>query len=136
MVTQAAFEHYKLGIPNLDAEHWMLISTMAEVNRLVKEKYIPEAKALLDSLAVLLKNHCEAEEKFMAEINYPYRTYHATAHEAIIKKVQRAMDELNDDSPDYAIKSFTNTLHDVFVTHIDSYDMQIAAYVEKQKGKV
>ena len=121
--------HYALDIDLIDSDHWKLISAMNVINEAIKSN---NTVAVKEGSAILLKElriHCAREEAYMIKINYPFFKYHRDCHAALI----RTMTHLVESIPItlYAQPTTTDTLYSVFVTHIDTIDLQIRDYVVK-----
>jgi hemerythrin-like metal-binding protein len=126
------FNHYRTGIPDIDNHHWDIINrlnaavTTSESNRKLANTMVKEA---LSDLTADLKE----EEKIMSGHFYPYAHAHAQSHKELLKSLQEAVDQMEAGfrymSPTYIIGRWKRT----FLEHIDQHDMQLAAFIQRQK---
>lgn len=115
----ASFSHYRLGIKDIDEAHWGLIKAMDAIAA-------GAASTHFESLVTNLKAHFVEEEAFMIDIKFPFYSDHRTAHEMLMQQVQTLA---SSKAGDQMLKHMTQTLQQVFVNHIDHYDMQILTFI-------
>jgi hemerythrin-like metal-binding protein len=121
--------HYALGIDMLDSEHWKLISAMNVITDAIRANNKAFVQEGCELLLKELRIHCAHEEAYMGKINYPFFKYHRECHVELIKDMSKIVQNITETKPIYNI---TDALYKVFVTHIDTVDTQISAYVKQQ----
>ena len=132
MMSPDRFVHYTLGIPEIDADHWKMLSDAKTIVDLIKNKNTTEAYLLFIILNDEVKVHCIKEENLMRAINYKWINTHIESHKKILFRLAEL--DVNEASPDYSINSFAHRLEELLVYHIDSDDMQYAEEVKNHPG--
>ena len=122
MMSPERFVHYKVGIAEIDADHWDMMVKSNEVIRLINQHRHDDAFELLLVLYHHVKEHCTKEENLMRGINYKWIIPHIHEHEKILFRLAEL--DVTQASPDYQIKSFAQQLEELLVDHIDHTDMQ------------
>ena len=130
---QEQFDRYRLGIPELDNDHWDLLSMMDDIDNLVTNYKANRAiiGSMLTKILEYLRLHCMNEETYMFDVKYPHLAAHLKAHAGIIKEMARVIDsyEKNQINDDIVMKKLSLVIMD----HIDIHDTQIAHYMNSLK---
>lgn len=88
---------YKIGVPEMDAQHILWIDLIEDINRILAansesgDKYkdmISALKRLLD----YTRSHFESEEKFLAARAYPGLAAHQKKH----RRIERTISDIHD----------------------------------------
>lgn len=89
MLNQEAFKHYLTGVPDMDNDHFDLVMSMNEVQRLYTQGESVRAMELLQKLKVSTKDHFSREEVWMREIGFKFVEYHTQLHREFIFKFEK-----------------------------------------------
>lgn len=133
IMSPEAFKLYKVGIKDIDEEHWGILNLINLINDDVKAKKYTEALQAVNSLKEKLLAHYESEEKMMERIGFPYITYHKNAHAGILKELERVESFFYVKSEPY--KNCANFLYSLTVAHLDHMDRQYIKYWEEWKKR-
>jgi hemerythrin len=83
-------EHYSVGIPLIDDQHKELIKLTDNLYKACLEGNAVAGayfKEVVHSTVDYIKFHFTAEERIMANVNYPDLAVHKKQHESFVKKV-------------------------------------------------
>lgn len=116
-----SFEHYKIGIESIDAEHWELIQQLNILESLSCED--ENIGVIFDNIVRLSENHFTNEERYMEVHKYPYLNFHSMQHKFIISNI-KAQKEFG--LTPMHLKSTIKLLEESIIDHIDKYDRQIS----------
>lgn len=120
------FVHYKTGFESIDKEHWDLLQQMDAVKKYAKANDTETALKLLATLSEDFDAHCTSEEKFMESLSFPYINAHKAEHDRLRTKLKQ-IGERN-----WIYREVVSDLEEIFVSHIDHQDMQLAEFVKKK----
>ncbi len=121
------FVHYLTGNHDIDSEHWDLLSMMALIIDDLRAKdfllAFPKIKELLD----IFENHLIHEDRIMELAKYPFKQPHNADHTTMLSIIHQfeSMINQNEKINDHHI----NKLSEMFLIHIDHYDMQMVDYI-------
>lgn len=123
-------ERYRLGVPEMDAEHLELIK---RVNSLViafnSEKSKKEIYDILTFLDEYVISHFGHEEKLMIEAGYPQTEQHQAIHDDYINRVDELSRAMWDEGVTPALMVDVNRLLIEWLSqHIDEEDRAFARY--------
>lgn len=113
------FVHYLTHDASWDAEHFRVISLM---NVALHEYRTTKSTALVEQLSLELAAHYANEESIMAAINYPYLQSHEEDH-------IRVLSQMNCISRGAYAPTSIEHLSQMFITHIDNYDLQLSSWI-------
>lgn len=125
-----------VGVPELDADHRILVAT---INRLEANVKDPERRNIVrQSLYALMRYaevHFKREEGVMFACGFPELEHHKSEHREFAEKIRHLAHRIDDD-PDEAVaiisERFLDFLKDWFHNHVLIEDM---AYRPYAKGK-
>jgi hemerythrin len=119
---------FKLGIPEMDEEHIILVNMLNEVHNFIRGGEKEKASAYFkQTLAGYVGTHFSDEESFMEKINYPQLDEHRKIHANFKQSIEATLS--NFDASDEA--AFRNALTDVFtwiISHIGKTDKKYATF--------
>jgi hemerythrin-like metal-binding protein len=119
------FVHYRTGYKAIDDEHFALLLSVDKIIRLCREKFIPEQTItdLMQELDSQLKAHFLHEEELMRESSFKFYDGHKKVHGELHARFTRLLypPKFDHTHARYLITELEN----IFVHHIDDYDMQI-----------
>lgn len=85
-------EQYSVGVAEIDRQHKHLVSLINGLHEVMKRgAQSLEIQALLEDLLAYTDFHFAAEEKLMAQANYPDLTVHKAKHASMRQEVQRLL---------------------------------------------
>jgi len=130
MVSPERFVHYKIGIKEIDDDHYSLFSKSDVAIQFLKDRNYKEAQFLLNEIYSDLENHFMKEESFMRAIGFGYIDAHIESHEEILCEIKEitAIENIIK----FQINCFIKKLEDIIIGHIDQFDMQ---YAEDAKAR-
>jgi len=125
---------YLTGIPNIDDEHKNLFAIINVLHDNV-QKNDPETNAapVLAALGQYVKKHFASEEMVMRQAEYPSIADHIEKHRAINRKVQRYIDQCNDDPRAVDVGELLDFLKRWLVNHVLKSDMDYVPYVRQAR---
>lgn len=129
-MTPERFKHYMVNIPVIDNEHYSLLREINAVTALFKDKNFNEAKVELETLKINMREHTKREEDMFKRINFKFANPHVDDHVRLTKNLDKII-LMSDNDLHRNLSHIVAELEDIFITHIDHYDMQYAdAYKE------
>ena len=119
-------ESFRIGIPELDAQHrkWIdLINAIHDAMKAGKSKEV--LNSAINSLMAYTQVHFRAEERYLTQHNYPDLINHQIQHQKFVNKIQefRRKYEAGQIGLSIEVMQF---LSDWFVNHIKRTDMEYA----------
>ncbi|MBK1971479.1 hemerythrin family non-heme iron protein [Campylobacter sp. TTU-622] len=118
---------YCIGHKIIDSQHKKLFELAQNVEsafyRYVKRE---ELKQLLIELFYYIKEHCEDEEQYMREINYPHYEQHCKIHQQTISNMISMIKDIK--STNDLKEKFYKAIKHKFIEHIIYEDMEIAKW--------
>jgi hemerythrin len=124
-----------VGHPEMDRQHKHLVDL---VNQLHEQMLSGEANAslgeLLDKLLQYAASHFAAEERLMAQSNYPGLAAHRLEHEDLARRASAFRDEWKNRRVALSVH-VSRFLKDWLQAHILGSDRKYTAFVNAQKAK-
>lgn len=127
-----AFVHYRVGIENIDNEHWEILQLYESIRVSCQDNNHSKVFDKVGQLRRLLEAHYASEEEMMEKINFPYLKYHKSAHLDILS-------ELNSLQPFcvkrnmFMVEYCTEVLNKMTIVHLDTLDRQYMEYYIRWK---
>jgi len=122
-------EEYKIGIPNIDAQHEKLFEIGERAFQLLKEKYtndkFDKIVEIIEELKAYTIYHFRDEEEYMESINYKRLFTQKIEHENFVKTLDGVNLSKIDENQDEAIMKILNYLNEWLISHIVEKDMLI-----------
>lgn len=115
-----------LGIPELDDDHWYLISLMEKLNK----PDIDQNKLAAEFRAAFIQ-HCDREEKIMLAIGYPYIEYHRAEHKKLAHQIDLCIKRI---AAGFGDEFIGNRLIRELYEHIDHHDLNIASFMRSKEN--
>lgn len=118
------FNNYKLGIPEIDSEHWEIVSAMNDIYLEVQSKSKDKVVSMLEEFDAKIKVHFDNEIKIMTEMNFPFIQTHIDEHDALVSLLKKLTDEVRKDR----FGNLTESMERIVTNHIIHYDMLYVSY--------
>ena len=131
MMHESRFTHYRTGIAEHDEQHWDLLMQMNQLVDTIQSH--GDASRVFNKLLTSLSNHFEHEQQYMADVGFPYVKAHAVDHSRMIRELWHMIDRVVSGNS-IAVHSTARQLEDVFVNHIDHFDMQYVEWAKQHNG--
>ncbi len=123
-------DEFKLGIPEIDAEHAALINMLNEVMNLNRKNEKDKARLYFqETLSRYVVDHFAHEEAYMQKIGYPQLDEHRKVHENFKQAMFRYMEQFNPE--DHA--AFRGALMDAYswiINHIGKTDRKYVGFAQ------
>jgi len=117
------------GVATMDAEHWELLTVLAQVRAAVDEQAAPAAvSALLLRLREEASAHFAAEERLMRAHGYPMATSHQAQHARFLDDLDRRVWAPG------LVEADVARLETWFARHIELADQPLADWVLRCTG--
>lgn len=127
MMSVERFKHYKLGIPEIDKEHFELFELLNAVEVAIINGDYKSAKEHFDDFFIKLDIHGINEEEMMNLIEYPFMKIHVSQHPESTMQMLKYRNKREDE-----MKFLTVTkIESLFADHIDKDDSQYVPYYLK-----
>lgn len=124
---------YSVGIDSIDNDHKKLLGLINQLQTAAHYKTDDGMiESIINDLVDYTKYHFTREEGLMQECNYPDLEEHKEQHAAMIKQVDRFIEEYRRDES-RTIDDVTQYLKSWLINHINGSDQEYAPYL---KGKV
>jgi hemerythrin len=121
---------FRLGIPEMDDEHSILINMLNEVHELIRNgEKGKAAEYFKQTLAEYVDTHFSDEEAFMEKIGYPHLDEHRKIHANFKQSMEETLPKI--DSLDET--AFRNALTDTYtwiINHIGKTDRRYAIFAK------
>ncbi len=124
---------FEIGVLEIDAQHRTLIERVNEFAKAVQsgEPY-DRLEDLFLYLARYAVEHFEAEERYMAGVNYPELAEHAEQHAAFKRRLRSLVPQWDSEGASRAmVLALLGFLDSWLVDHILRTDQRIGAFVRK-----
>lgn len=128
MMTKERFVHYKVGVQQLDEEHWYLCQMMDKAVELSKERNNEAVISMIKEIRSELALHFASEEAMMVSSEFPWLKSHVESHQAMLKGLDKMIGMI-DTNENYLCLSFARDIESMFVNHIDYADMQYSSFI-------
>ncbi len=121
---------FEIGVPEIDADHSMIIHKFETLYQLMKEgkghEYYQELLLFLDDY---VDRHFEQEERFQLEISYDRYPEHKAIHDEFKARVSRIIEEHeNKTATDYDLIRINLFIKDWLIHHILMEDGKIGSF--------
>lgn len=137
-MTPAAIDpKYRIGIPEMDAQHARWLDLIARFRQAAEREMLGEAAfaaaaTALDALLDYTRLHFKSEEALLARHGYPGLAAHQARHRELEDHVRALHDELERHRPSTPLK--LNLLATIWLMeHIHQHDKDYARYL-KERG--
>ncbi len=117
----------KIGIPEIDQQHKLMIDQMNLLVQALKDNKGPEEiQKILQFLDRYVEQHFGFEEQCMHRYQCPIAATNAQAHQQFIAKYQAIKAEFNAHGPSFMlVLDISQNLLDWFINHIRKIDTQL-----------
>jgi hemerythrin len=124
-------EEYKIGVPQIDAEHERLFEIGERAYKLLKDSYAidkyDKIVEVIEELKEYTVYHFKDEEDYMESINYKRLFSQKVDHAEFIKKIEEVDLSEVDKDHDEAIMGILTFLNEWLIHHILEKDLLISA---------
>ncbi len=124
MITSTQFEQYKLGIPEIDNDHWLKFKTVEKVLLEVDNKDYRSINSSLDYLMQEFTKHINDEIQLMRKMNFPFIETHIVGHSLLLHALEKEI--INAKLGDYS--NLNADIDQLLINHIEQYDRLYADY--------
>ncbi len=134
-------EKYKIGVPQIDAEHEELFSRVTVfVETLRSEKeWIEKVNSVNETLAFMkdyVVTHFQDEEAYQEEIGYPNLMAHKKIHNDMVAYVEMFSEQYEKEGyKEILMQQFAGKLVTWLVNHVVAEDQKIAEFAGKREEK-
>jgi len=131
-------ENYKLGVPQIDAQHKELFRRVESFFQVLRSKdswddKIPQINETLEFMKRYVVEHFRDEEEYQRSIRYPGYEAHKQLHIGMVNYVQevsRQYEQSNDN--ELLMQQFGGRLLAWLINHVAAEDQRIAEYAIKR----
>ena len=124
MITSTQFEQYKLGIPEIDNDYWLMFKTVEKVLLEVDNKDYRSINSSLDYLMQEFTKHINDEIQLMRKMNFPFIETHIVEHSLLLHALEKEI--VNAKLGDYS--NLNADIDQLLINHIEQYDRLYADY--------
>jgi hemerythrin-like metal-binding protein len=123
---------FQIGVPEIDAQHQSIFEKLNHFHEASgRGDDLREIQQLFDFLHDYTREHFSAEERLMAEHNYPEIDEQRREHRELITKLYEFREKMSaDPDPRHFFLPIYNLLSGWLVNHISSLDKEIGVYLK------
>jgi len=125
-MTLIEFDTLKLGIEEIDTEHWEMFNILDVVLEKVRHNDYDGVNNALDTMLHDFTNHADREILIMQNMNFPFIGTHIVAHSILLAMLEREIK--NALRSDY--QNLTDGVESILIDHILQYDVLYAEYAK------
>jgi hemerythrin len=127
-------QEFKLGIPEMDEEHIVLVNMLNEVHEFIRTgQKVKAGQYFKDTLAAYVATHFSDEEAFMEKIGYPQLNEHRTIHANYKQSVEEILPKI-DALDDAAFRSALTDTYTWIINHIGKTDRRYAIFAKASEN--
>lgn len=126
------FIHYLTGIEKVDDKNRVLLTSLEDIEELMKKEECTNILSLLEKLLTLFKEDTNIENQEMIDVGYPYRAPHVESHNKLIKSFETLGNLFS--SGIHNVKYQCSRVKDqaeLIYDHIDKNDIPYADWLQK-----
>lgn len=121
--------HYRLGVPEMDAEHEKLINLASDLREaFYRDKGDETVEKILEDLLHLALTHFHNEERLMKANGFPEYSRHKKEHEVLAERVLKLRYEHETDEGDICVEVL-EFIHDWLIYHFQESDRKYAIFL-------
>ena len=134
-------EKYKIGVPEIDAQHMELFSRVGSfLNTLRSDTKWEEKVNKVNETVAFMKDyvitHFRDEEAYQEEIGYPERDRHKKIHDGMVEYVAEVSEQYEKFGfKEIHMQQFAGKLVTWLVNHVVAEDQKIADYARSREGR-
>lgn len=134
-------EKYKIGVPQIDAQHEELFSRVTAFVETVRsdkawDVKIANVNETLDFMKDYVVTHFHEEEAYQEEIGYPQLEQHRQMHNDMVDYVVRISEQCEKEGyREIVLQQFAGKLVTWLVNHVVTDDLKIADFSDKRGGE-
>lgn len=125
-MTPDKFNDFKVGIPEIDKEHWEIFTSMNEIFDAIDRKDYDRAAGLLASFETQTQAHFGNEIKVMEEMGFPFIQTHKNEHGELLATFRDLAANIKKGKVDIV----TGAMERIVTMHVIHYDMLYASYAK------
>ena len=129
MMNLARFQHYKIGVLEIDNEHWEICEMLNEAFALAKAGNFEGLVGLVERINEKLKARFDSEDRAMEKSGYPWLKALQDDHKKLITSIDSFLLKTRDTR--YASTFFASDLEKLLLDHIDYQDRQYEEFLKK-----
>ncbi len=127
-------DQYRLGVPEMDAEHEKLINLASNLREaFYQDKGRETVGKILEDLLHLALAHFHNEERLMKAIEFPEYARHKKEHEVLAERVLKLRYEHETDEGDICVEVL-EFIHDWLIHHFQEYDRKYAIFLAQRSN--
>ena len=126
-------EGIETGVPDLDAEHDLMLGVVRALEKAVAAAPRPQVEALLQQLSEFTKVHFATEEIMMRMYAYPEFARHQLEHARLVDQVDEVRAEFAAGHVQ-PTRSLVAAMHHWFAEHVRTYDTALARHVRETEA--
>jgi hemerythrin-like metal-binding protein len=121
--------HYRLGVPEMDAEHEKLINLASDLREaFYRDKGAETVGKILEDLLHLALTHFHNEECLMKASGFPDYSKHKKEHEVLAERVLKLRHQHETGEGDVSVEVL-EFIHDWLIHHFQEYDRKYAFFL-------
>jgi len=127
-------DRYKIGVEKIDEQHEEFFRIISEFLFLLRmegnwEDKVPKVKETLEFTKKYCVIHCEEEESYQKEINYPELINHKKLHDQLKNEVDIFSDRFNNEGyNEVLVQKFSSKLLYWLMNHVGVCDKQMSYF--------
>lgn len=129
-IEKERFKVYELGHDLIDQEHYELLRLAGYVKFVAHKCDVPMLKKAIEELKAALVLHFPHEEELMQSSGFPYYEWHASAHQAMLVALDKALAKYSLAQNRFlAENDFVSALEMLIFNHMDEQDRQFVMFL-------
>lgn len=125
-------EQLSVGNDLIDSDHKHLIEIINQVEECMKTRSRDGLGMAFDRLSRYSKTHFSAEEKIAESVEYKNASSLHDSHEALLERLDRLRQEIEDDWTDLSMEHFTELLRSWLIDHVIKEDLLMKPTLTKR----
>jgi hemerythrin len=124
---------FRLGVPEMDAEHEKLINLAGNLREaFYRNEDSGTVGKIIDDILHFALTHFHNEEAFMKTIQFPGYSSHKEQHKALAMRILKLREEHETDTGDVSV-DVLDLIHDWLIDHFQAADRQYAAFLTEDR---
>jgi hemerythrin len=125
------FNHYKIGLPDIDAAHWDILAKLNDAKGFSDLGQLPFAVTAVAEAIEMLIIEINEEEIKMKVSNFPYRQNHVLAHAKLLSGLRNAHIQIQNGFRFMSVRYTLGLWQRSFLEHMDQYDIQWGEFAQR-----
>jgi len=132
MVRLQWLDSFSIGIKSIDDDHKKILQVMQDAQTAVENLDYTLCTTLLDELVELGSAHFLNEEKYLAEVSYPYIEEHILYHQELLLKIKAVRAICKDANSQGGLEKCFDGMAEFLVDDILAGDLQFKSYLQSR----